>query len=77
MNNGGVPLDVLAHRASEERNRIHQSVGELKELKSNVEANVAKAGRKAPGPGAFLARAGAASLVALVLGYGLAGIFVD
>lgn len=78
MNNGGVPLDVLAQRASEERNRIHQSVGELKELKSNVEANVReKLDVKHQAREHFWPAAGAASLVALVLGYGLAGIFVD
>ena len=78
MNNSGVPLDELTRRAAEERKRIHRSVGELKELKTNVEANVReKLDVKHQARQHFWPAAGVVSLVALVFGYGLAGVFVD
>lgn len=78
MSNGGVPLDALEQRAAEQRNRIHQSVGDLKELKTNVEANVReKLDVKRQAREHFWPAAGVVSLVALVFGYGLAGVFVD
>ena len=78
MSNGGVPLDVLQQRAAEQRNKIHQSVDELKQLKTSVTENVReKLDLQRQARRHFWTAAGAASLVALVFGYGLAGVFVD
>jgi len=78
MSNGNLPLDVLEQRAAEQRKTIHQSVNDLKQLKTSVTANVREkldVNRQARQH--FWAAAGTASLVALVFGYGLAGVFVD
>jgi cytolysin (calcineurin-like family phosphatase) len=78
MSNGNLPLDVLEQRAAEQRNRIHQSVDDLKQLKTSVTENVRETldvNRQARQH--FWTAAGAASLVALVFGYALAGVFVD
>ncbi len=78
MTNGGIPLDVLEQQAAEQRKRIHQSVDDLKELKTSVTANVRETlDPKRQAREHFWAATGVASLVALVLGYGLAGVFVD
>jgi hypothetical protein len=78
MSNGGAPLDVLQQRAAEQRKKIHQSVDELKQLQTNVTENVReKLDVKRHARQHFWAAAGAASLVALVFSYGLAGVFVD
>ncbi|HEY3928337.1 MAG TPA: hypothetical protein VGL89_08185 [Candidatus Koribacter sp.] len=78
MNNSDANLDILQQRAAEQRNQIHQSVTEFKQLKTNVTANVReKLDPKRQARDHFWTLAGAASLVALVFGYGLAGVFVD
>lgn len=70
-----LPTDVLEQRAADQRRRLHNSVVELRaSVRSEVreKLNVKKAAREHLWPAA-----GALSLVGLVLGYGLAGIFVD
>jgi len=68
-----VPADILEKRAAEQRRRIHESVQELRsKVKSTVEEklDVQRQARKHLGPAA-----GAAVLVGLIFGYGVAGIF--
>lgn len=78
MSNGNVPLDVLEQRAAEQRTKIHQSVDDLRQLKTSVTENVReKLDVKRHARQHFWVAAGAASLVALVFGYGLASVFVD
>ncbi len=78
MTNGGVPLDILEQRAAEQRKRIHQSVDDLKQLKTSVTENVReKLDVKRQAREHFWPAAGVAGLVAVVFGYALAGIFVD
>ena len=78
MSNGGVPLDILEQRAAEQRQRIHQSVDDLKQLKTSVTANVReKLDVKRQARLHFWGATGVVSVVALVFGYSLAGIFVD
>lgn len=73
-----IPLEELEQRAAAQRARIHQSVGELKELKTNVTANVKeKLDPQRLAREHFWTAVGVASLFALVIGHGLAGIFVD
>jgi hypothetical protein len=78
MSDGNVPLDVLEQRAAQQRNKIHESVDELKQLKTSVTENVREkldVNRQARQH--FWTATGVVSLVALVFGYGLAGVFVD
>lgn len=78
MSNGNIPLDVLEQRAAEQRNKIHQSVDDLRQLKTGVTENVReKLDVKRQARQHFWTATGAVSLVALVFGYGLAGVFVD
>ena len=78
MNHTDANLDLLQQRAAEQRKEIHRSVTELKQLKTNVTANVReKLDPKRQAREHFWTVAGAAGLVALVFGYGLAGVFVD
>ncbi len=75
-----LPPETLEKRAAEERQRIHQSVGELKisltDLKSSVEEKV----RERLNVNKFARRhlwqlAAGASVFALLTGYGMAGMF--
>jgi ElaB/YqjD/DUF883 family membrane-anchored ribosome-binding protein len=76
--NNGIPFEELEARAAAQRVKIHQSVGELKELKTNVTENVKeKLDPKRLAREHFWAAVGVASLLGLVLGHGLAGVFVD
>lgn len=76
--NNGIPLEELEARAAAQRARIHQSVGELKELGTNATENVKeKLDPKRLAREHFWTAVGVASLLGLVLGHGLAGIFVD
>jgi len=78
MNNSDANLDILQQRAAEQRNQIHKSVTELQQLKTNVTANVReKLDPKRQAREHFWTITGVASLVALVFGYGLAGVVVD
>ncbi len=70
-----LPTDVLEQRAAEQRRRLHNSVVELRTTVRNEvreKLNVNKAAREH-----FWPAAGALSVIGLVLGYGLAGVFVD
>ncbi len=76
--NNGIPLEELEQRAAAQRARIHESVGELKELKTNVTENVKdKLDPKRLAREHFWPAVAVASLLGLVLGHGLAGVFVD
>jgi hypothetical protein len=65
----GLPVDILAKRAAEQRRQIHNSVVELRQsvkekldIKRNLHEHLWPA-------------AGAMALLGLMLGYGIAGIF--
>lgn len=74
----GIPIEILEQRAAEQRTKIHESVEELKQLKTSVQKNVRETlDIKRQAREHFWAAAGAASIVALVFGYGLAGVFAD
>jgi ElaB/YqjD/DUF883 family membrane-anchored ribosome-binding protein len=76
--NNGQNLDMLQQRAAEQRNKIHQSMTDLKQLKTSVEANVReKLDPKRQVREHFWAAAGIAGLLGLMLGHGIAGVFVD
>ena len=76
--NNGQNLDVLQQRAAEQRNKLHQSVRDLKQLKTNVEAHVRdQLDPKRQAREHFWAAAGIAGLLGLMLGHGIAGVFVD
>jgi ElaB/YqjD/DUF883 family membrane-anchored ribosome-binding protein len=76
--NNGQNLDTLQQRAAEQRTRIHQSVTDLKQLKTSVEANVReKLDPKRQAREHFWAAAGIAGFLGLMLGHGIAGVFVD
>jgi hypothetical protein len=66
-----IPTEMLEKRAASERQRLHDSVSELRStVRENL--NVQKAAR------AHVWQAsGAVGLLALVLGYGVAGAFAD
>ena len=70
-----VPTEILEQQAAEERRRIHNSVGELKHsLRETVRErlDVESHARN------YIWRiVGAASLAALVMGYGIAGMFTQ
>jgi ElaB/YqjD/DUF883 family membrane-anchored ribosome-binding protein len=71
-------LDVLQQRAAEQRTKIHQSVQELKQLRTSVEANVReKLDPKRQAREHFWAAAGIAGFLGLMLGHGIAGVFVE
>ncbi len=74
------PAEVLEQRAAEQRRRIHNSVSDLRssitELKSSVEENV----RERLDPSRFARQhfwqvAACVSVVALLAGHGIAGMF--
>ena len=74
------PSEVLAQRAAEQRHRLHNSLSEVRssvaDLKSSVEENV----RKRLDVNRFArphlwGLATAASAIALIAGYGIAGVF--
>lgn len=76
--NNNENLDTLERRAAEQRTRIHQSVAELKQLKTSVETNVRETlDPKRQAREHFWAAAGIAAFVGLLLGHGIAGVFVD
>jgi ElaB/YqjD/DUF883 family membrane-anchored ribosome-binding protein len=78
MSNGNIPLDVLEQRAAEQRKKIDNSVDDLKQLKSNLTDNVRETlNVKRHARDHFWTAVGVASLVALVVGHGIAGIFAD
>lgn len=78
MSDGNIPLDVLEQRAAEQRKKIDNSVYDLKQLKSNLAENVRETlDVKRQARDHFWTAVGVASLVALVVGHGIAGIFVD
>jgi len=74
------PSEVLEQRAAEQRKRLHNSVSDLRssltEMKSSVQENVrerldvTRFARRHLGP-----LVGGASLVAMLAGYGVAGMF--
>jgi hypothetical protein len=71
-------IDILERRAAEQRSKIHQSVEDFKQLKTSVTENVRETlDPKRQARKHFWALAGVASLLALVVGHGLAGVFVD
>ena len=73
-----VPLDVLEQRAAAERAKLHRSVEDLIQLKTNAQDTVReKLDVRRQARQHFWTATGAASLVALVFGYSLAGVFVD
>jgi ElaB/YqjD/DUF883 family membrane-anchored ribosome-binding protein len=74
------PAELLEQRAAEQRLRIHASVGELKssliELKSSVQENIReRLDMKSYARQHFRGVAVGAAAFAIVLGYGIAGIF--
>jgi ElaB/YqjD/DUF883 family membrane-anchored ribosome-binding protein len=76
--NNGQNLDTLQQRAAEQRTKLHQSVTDLKQLKTSVEANVReKLDPKRQAREHFWAAAGIAAFLGLMLGHGIAGVFVD
>ncbi len=65
-----IPAEILEQRASEQRRRLHNSVAELRtSVRERLDA------RRLAGQYVWHA-AGAAAVVAMVLGWGLTGIFV-
>ena len=73
-----LPLEELEHRAAAERAKLHCSVEDLRQLKSNAQETVKeKLDVRRQAREHFWAATGVASLVALVFGYSLAGVFVD
>ncbi len=76
--NNGIPLEVLEQRAAAERAKLHGSVEDLIQLKTNAEETVReKLDPRRQAREHFWPVAGVASLVALLFGYRVAGIFVD
>ncbi|WP_041855352.1 hypothetical protein [Candidatus Korobacter versatilis] len=76
--NHGIPLEDLEKRASAERAQLHRSVDDLRQLKTNAEETVReRLDVRRQARQHFWPAAGAASLVALVFGYSLAGMFFD
>lgn len=73
------PAELLEQRAAEQRLRIHESVGELKsltDLKSSVQENIReRLDMKSYARQHFRGVAVGTAAFALVLGYGIAGIF--
>ena len=73
-----LPLEALEQRAASERAKLHRSVEDLRQLKTNAQETVReKMDVKRQAREHFWAATGVASLVALVFGYSLAGVFVD
>ncbi len=67
------PAEVLQQRAAEQRRRIHESVGELKSsVRETVREHLDVEGYARNCIWQFI---GGASLVALLIGYGMAGMF--
>lgn len=67
----GMPVEVLAARASDQRRQLHNDVYELRSaLREQLDV------QKQVGP-YVLPASGVAALVGLVLGYGLTGLFTD
>lgn len=76
--NNSENLDRLERRAVEQRARIDQSVGDLKQWKTRVEADIRQTlDPKRQAREHFWAAAGIASLLGLIIGHSFAGIFVD
>ena len=77
---GNSQAEMLEKQAAEQRLRIHESVGELKfsitDLKSSVEENIREhLDVKAYARQHFTAVAAGAAAFAMLLGYGIAGMF--
>ena len=73
-----VPLEVLEQRAAEQRKSIHQSVEDLRQLKTGVEENVReKLDLKRQAREHFWPVVGIASLLGLVVGHGVASVLFD
>ncbi len=73
-----LPLETLEQRAATERAKLHRSVEDLMQLKTNAQETVReKLDLRRQARQHFWPAAGAASLVALVFGYSLAGVFAD
>jgi hypothetical protein len=68
------PVDKLELRALEERNRLHETAGELKEkmVETRKRLNVSRQVREH-----FLGAAVAVCVLGLLLGYTIAGVFTD
>lgn len=76
--NNEIPLEVLEQRAAAERAKLHGSVEDLLQLKTNARETVLeKLDVRRQARQHFWPAVGAASLVALVFGFKLAGVFVD
>ena len=76
--NNDANLDALQQRAAEQRNKIHQSVEDLRQLKTSVETNVReRLDPKRRVREHFWAAAGIATCLGLLLGHGIAGVFVE
>lgn len=73
-----IPLEQLEQRAAAERGKLHRSVEELKQLKTNAQETVReKLDVRRQAREHFWTITGAASLLALVFGYSMTGVFVD
>ncbi len=73
-----ISLDMFEQRAAAERAKLHRSVEDLKQLKVNAQETVReKLDVRRQARTHFWRATGAASLLALVFGYSLAGVFVD
>jgi hypothetical protein len=77
---GNPPTELLERRAAEQRQRIHESVGELKssltDLKSWVRENIREhLDMNGYARQHFRVMAAGATAFALLLGYGIAGAF--
>jgi ElaB/YqjD/DUF883 family membrane-anchored ribosome-binding protein len=75
-----IPPQDLERRAAEQRARIHRSVGELKSSLTELKTDVKQEVRERLDPQKFARKhlwqlAAGASAVALVGGYGVAGMF--
>ena len=66
-----VPFEVLEQRAANQRRQLHESVTELRSA-VREKLDVKRTARQYVVPAT-----GVAALLGLVIGYGLAGIFVD
>jgi len=68
------PVEKLELRALEERNRLHETAGELKEkmLETRERLDISRQAREH-----FPGSAVGACVLGLLLGYGLAGVFTD
>ena len=76
--NNGMPLEELEKRAAAERAKIHCSVEDLLQLKTNAEETVReKLDVRRQARQHFWPAAGVASFIALVFGYTVAGVFFD